>query len=616
MINRLVCLCGILLCSVSAQAQTHLEMNVTLSSGLDTLRVSGTASTAVQIPGKSGLYEKFSYEIAMPAQSPAENWRGGAFRNEDYLYLPGGWHPSADGLLTYDIRLESPPPAIPVLAGEIMDESLTETNATLRVQMARPVEAIALFAGPYAVESITSGPVEVRTYFPAGLKDLSPVYLERTEKYLERFSKDIGAFPFKSFHIVSSPLPVGLGFAGMTYVGQAVLALPFIPETSLGHEILHNYFGNGIFPDYQSGNWAEGLTTYMADYMTAEAASADKARDMRLSWLRDYNALPQDREQPVTAFRAKHSQASQVLGYNKVAFIFHMLRRELGDRVFTQAIQTLWRDYAFKTASWSDLENVFGDVAQKDLSVFFKQWVHGTGAPEISGLTAQVINMQSGHDWKARVRVVQAPPYFNAPLPLTISAGGRFFETHVRLDKLVSTDTIHLPAKPNALSIDPDFHLFRHLGHDEVPAILRDVMLANTPVVIMDQTVLDHQEDALLLSKRLLEHDFEVVPLKTSHPETPFVLFAYKNKALEMIKRWHLPVPNHVQDDEKASVVWAARLQNAVPYMVIALANPDDLKGLRRALPHYGRQASLVYSEGRVTYKSVGQTNPVSLTIH
>jgi len=42
-----------------------------------------------------------------------------------------------------------------------------------------------------------------------------------------------------------------------------VVRLPFIPETSLGHEILHQWFGNLVYIDYAKGNWAEGLTTYL-----------------------------------------------------------------------------------------------------------------------------------------------------------------------------------------------------------------------------------------------------------------------------------------------------------------------------------------------------------------
>ncbi len=59
--------------------------------------------------------------------------------------------------------------------------------------------------------------------------------------------------------------PTGFGMPTFTLLGTQVLRLPFIKETSLGHEILHSWFGNSIEVRLDSGNWCEGLTTYLAD---------------------------------------------------------------------------------------------------------------------------------------------------------------------------------------------------------------------------------------------------------------------------------------------------------------------------------------------------------------
>jgi hypothetical protein len=45
-----------------------------------------------------------------------------------------------------------------------------------------------------------------------------------------------------------------------------VLRLPFIFSSSLPHEVLHNWWGNGVLIDDRFGNWAEGLTTYQSDW--------------------------------------------------------------------------------------------------------------------------------------------------------------------------------------------------------------------------------------------------------------------------------------------------------------------------------------------------------------
>ncbi len=120
------------------------------------------------------------------------------------------------------------------------------------------------------------------------------------------YSDWIGEYPFDGFSVVASPLPTGFGMPTLTYLGAQVIRLPFIRDTSLGHEVLHNWWGNSVYPDYARGNWAEGLTTFMADYAYKEWADAASARDMRHGWLRDYAALPADADKPLAALHRPH----------------------------------------------------------------------------------------------------------------------------------------------------------------------------------------------------------------------------------------------------------------------------------------------------------------------
>ncbi len=91
--------------------------------------------------------------------------------------------------------------------------------------------------------------------------------------------------------------------------------------------------------DYRTGNWAEGITTYMSDYALVRNQGPTAAREMRLGWLRDFNAVPEGEAKPVSAFMSRSHQASRIVGYNKVAHVLHMLRKELGDEAFVRGIK-------------------------------------------------------------------------------------------------------------------------------------------------------------------------------------------------------------------------------------------------------------------------------------
>ena len=135
-----------------------------------------------------------------------------------------------------------------------------------------------------------------------------------------------------------------------------MLRLPFIRATSLGHEVLHNWWGNGVYPEWSQGNWSEGLTTFMADYAFREDQSADAAREMRLDWLRDLAAVAPSDETSLADFKSRHHGISSVIGYGKAAMVFLMLRDEIGQAAFDQGLRLFWQRHRFRPASWTDLE--------------------------------------------------------------------------------------------------------------------------------------------------------------------------------------------------------------------------------------------------------------------
>ena len=69
--------------------------------------------------------------------------------------------------------------------------------------------------------------------------------------------------------------------------------------------------------------------------------------------------------------------------YQKGGWVLHMLRKEVGDEMFWEAIRKYYNKYKLSNALSDDLKEVFESVSGKDLDVFFKQWVYQAGQPEI-----------------------------------------------------------------------------------------------------------------------------------------------------------------------------------------------------------------------------------------
>ena len=199
-----------------------------------------------------------------------------------------------------------------------------------------------------AVVAAAIAPVGIDVVTADGHRRLVPVadadaiadrYLEATGQYLALYNELIGAFPYREFVLVENFWETGYGMPSFTLLGPQVLRFPFILHTSWPHELLHNWWGNGVRPDWRSGNWSEGLTTLMADHALRAAQSPDAARLMRWSWLRDFAAIAPGSDTPLDRFTARTHGAASAVGYGKSAMLFHMVRAEIGEATFDEALR-------------------------------------------------------------------------------------------------------------------------------------------------------------------------------------------------------------------------------------------------------------------------------------
>lgn len=515
-------------------------------------------------------------------------------------YLSGyaGWIPVTDDDWTaYRLTVEVPAPYRAVATGRLEEETLGEAANRAVFAAGYPAEPPALFAGPYTVRERHEHGIRMRTYFHRELEELSAGYLDDAGRYLLRYQQQIGPYPFLDFHIISSPLPVGLGFPNLTYIGRMVLPLPFMRGRSLAHEVLHNWWGNGVAPDYAAGNWAEGLTTYMADYALAAEEGGGKALEMRMGWLRNYAALPAARDMPVTAFTSKRHDAGQVVGYDKVAFIVHMLRNELGEAVFTDGLRLFWQRQRFRVAGWPELRRAFEDAAGRDLAWFFDQWLQRTGAPRLS--LGDVRLREEDGVFRVTLTVRQEPPAYRLTVPVAIDTDAGPERRRILLDAGEATATLELNARPTAVRVDPELDLFRRLLPGEAPPILRDVTLAADAVTFIVADTEPAEQVARQLAERLLDTPVQLGADHSPvlHP-VPLLVVGITAQVETFLARAGLHgVPDSLAG-RGTSRVWAARRDNGYPIIVVAADDIQALDALLRPLPHYGGKSYLVF-DGR-----------------
>ncbi|MBR9987398.1 MAG: M1 family peptidase, partial [Desulfosarcina sp.] len=315
-----------------------------------------------------------------------------------FLLSGAGWYPRvADARQSFLLTVDGPDDTVAVTAGRLLSIDRQGAGTVSRWQIDNHVEGLSLSAGPYGVEKRTLNGLTATTYLLRDNQVLAPRYLEASLRHLKRYSDLFGAYPFDEFAVVENFFPTGYGFPGYTLMGGRVLQLPFIPETSLPHEIVHNWWGNGVLVDVASGNWCEGLTSYTADYLIKEQASSHAARDYRRQALRNYATLVSTAADfPLSRFRSRTDPVTKAVGYDKSAMVFHMLRREVGEDAFWASLRDLYGQFRFRHASWKDLQDRFETRAGRSLDSFFRQWVYRPGAPQIRLENVRQINGSQG----------------------------------------------------------------------------------------------------------------------------------------------------------------------------------------------------------------------------
>jgi len=245
-------------------------------------------------------------------------------------------------------------------------------------------EGLTLAAGKFVVVMRMSGNTEIATYLYPEDAGLADEYLTAAAAYLDAYSRVLGPYPFPRFSIGENFFASGLGMPSYALLGAGSIRRHYTQPYALGHEIVHSWIGNHVFND-NGGNWAEGLTTYLANYYWHELkGDLQKAREERRLMLLSYAVyVPPDQDYPIVRFKRKSDQRDTAIGYNKAAMVFHMLRREIGDDRFFAALRTLVAEYGGRRIGWREVEALFSRVSSRDLRPFFARWIEQAGAADV-----------------------------------------------------------------------------------------------------------------------------------------------------------------------------------------------------------------------------------------
>lgn len=388
------------------------------------------------------------------------------------ITLAGHWHPRSDIKMIHRLEAALPDNFIGICEAEAIKSINKGGLRYFQASFPHPLYQLHFLAAPYVVKSkrMVDGP-EVATYFFPEDSELADDYLSRTLDYIERYRKLLGPFPYARFSVVENQLPTGYGLPTFTLLGRAVIRLPFIKDTSLGHEVLHSWFGNSIDLKEGSGNWLEGLTTYLSDHLYKE--DQGEGAEYRKNQLLRYQAfVGDDNKFTLSDFQnVGHTdpgaEGVRTVGYDKGSMFFHMLKQELGEDVFFAGLRRLAAEKQHTAVGWDDLRELFSSTAGRDLSAFFTQWLDRPDVPSLS-IKEATVNQRAGQSHiSLRLEQGTKEKYGDITIPVLVETITGPVKKSIRLRATDTVYTVSVDSLPLTMTLDPDYDLMRSMSLPE-----------------------------------------------------------------------------------------------------------------------------------------------------
>ena len=248
----------------------------------------------------------------------------------------------------------------------------------------------------------------------------NPRYAVRnTPLMLRAYSERFGEYPFNSY----GQVPVHpFAYGGMEHQTMTTINRSWFRgwyEPSIGHELMHQWFGDKTTCETWSDIWLnEGFATFGESiWQEAQYGRVAYYDQIRMQHSRFFGPNAGDNTIPIYDPPILNI-FNYATTYLKGGMLLHTIRRMLGnDTLFFHAIRDYSSAFAYTTANTAQFENFLTGRLGMDMSNFFNEWVYGVKWP-----VYQVRWVESGQGTLTiqlkQTQATPAPSVFHMPVRL------------------------------------------------------------------------------------------------------------------------------------------------------------------------------------------------------
>ena len=416
---------------------------------------------------------------------PVQVWTQG--EDEDSRF----WFPCFDypgQLATSEIKVRVPKEYMAVSNGELVETEADGADKIYHWKLDKVHPSYLMTLAIAAFETIEDEwkGKPVRYYFEKGRKAEAKLTMGKTPQMLETLSRWFGyEYAFSKYDQVCV---ADFIFGGMENTTTTLLTDRCMidkraaidnerAETLVAHELAHQWFGDLIVINHWSQAWVkEGAATYSEVLWIEETKGQEEAFYYHLNHARAY--LDEDksryRRPLVTHIYREAIELYDRHIYEKGSCVYHMIRMELGDELFTRALSTLLQKHAHSTVETIDLLRAIDESTGRNLRYLFDQYVYRGGHPDYkvsyswdgdSNLAKLTVTQTQVEDGKSQVQEglfdLKVPIGFGYVSDRNKAASGEVKSFKVRIHQREQALYFPLDQKPDFISFDVGNHLLK-----------------------------------------------------------------------------------------------------------------------------------------------------------
>ena len=266
-----------------------------------------------------------------------------------------------------------------------------------------------------------------------------------------------GDYPYGKYTTVQCPTRWG-GFEapGNVQLAESLFDREERGQGVLAHELVHMWFGDAVgYAQWREVWLSEGFASYFGPWLHAQTGGPqlrDSMVSMRDRWARSFEG----RTKTIRDDGFPHpDQALNSNTYPKGAWVLHMLRAELGDELFFQALRSYFERFRGQSVTTDQFVRCLEESTGRELRSFFSQWLDRVGCPELRVQPEDgaivIEQVQKGEPYRCWLRLRWR------------DASGELVERRVRLEQRRAR--IEVEGEVRDLQVDPDVELlFRRAG--------------------------------------------------------------------------------------------------------------------------------------------------------